>query len=133
MGIAQRATFPWLMAVIFLCFLDLRLEEKVLWNWYIVFLPLYIYDCVAYVYLCFKIVKHYRNGYDSGGLTMRRKTMYCVAVFLKMCFQIMICARFEHFQQLPVYYVAIPTLILLLGAVVDVCRSLVMMAFEGWL
>ena len=128
MGIAHRATFPWLMAVIFLCFLDLRLEEKVLWSWYLVFSPLYIFDCAALIYLSFKMVKHCKNGYDRSELTIPRKTIYLVAVFLKLAFQFMVCARLEHFDQLPVYYVAIPMLLLLSGAVVDVFRSLVLMA-----
>lgn len=43
-----RALAVWICLFLFLVFLTLRLDDKIVWSWYIVFIPLWILDAVIF-------------------------------------------------------------------------------------
>ncbi|XP_074649871.1 transmembrane protein 60-like [Tubulanus polymorphus] len=125
MAVLHRALFSWFIALVFIILLALRLDSKVPWNWFIIFTPLWIFDAIISFYLLFKLISHYRNGYDSTDLSIKRKIWFLIALFLKLTFQVLLCIRQEYFPaKIELYYVMIPIWILLIGSIGDVFTSL---------
>ena len=46
-----RALATWICLFLFLVFLTLRLDDKILWSWYIVFIPLWILDAAIFYHV----------------------------------------------------------------------------------
>ena len=51
MAVLHRALCTWFVCLIFLILLVLRLDERTRWSWFIVFIPMWIYDAVLLIYL----------------------------------------------------------------------------------
>jgi hypothetical protein len=128
MAVLHRALFTWCVALVFVIALVLRLEAKVLWNWFIIFIPLWIFDSLILIYLMFQMITHCKNGYDRNELTMVRKVWFLTALTLKLGFQVFLCIRLQYFQQVPLYYVMLPLWLLLIGGIVDVFKSLLFLS-----
>ena len=56
----------------------LRLDERTRWSWFIVFIPMWIYDSILILYLVFHIVTHCKNGQERSLRSMRRKIWFVV-------------------------------------------------------
>ena len=126
MAVLHRALFTWFMLLLFVVLLVLRLDEKAIWNWFIIFIPIWIFDGIILVYIMFRIITHCRGGYDRHDLymTIKRKVVYFVGVVLKLTFQILICIKLQYEHELSLYMVMIPAWILLLGMTIDIGLSL---------
>lgn len=61
MGFVHRALYTWFVILVFLILLCLRLESRTHWNWFSIFIPLWIYDGVLLIYICIKILTRWRN------------------------------------------------------------------------
>merc|ERR1719339_932069 len=66
MAVLHRAFFTWFICLMFLILLVLRLDERVRWSWFIVFIPLWLYDSILLIYLIFSMVSHCRTSHDRG-------------------------------------------------------------------
>ena len=64
MAVLHRALFTWFICLMFLILLVLRLDERVRWSWFIVFIPLWLYDSILLIYLIFSMVSHCRTSHD---------------------------------------------------------------------
>lgn len=125
MAVVHRALFTWFLLLVFLILLVLRLDEKTSWNWFIVFIPMWIFDSIMLIYVVLKIITHCRNGHDNWWLTMNRKLWCLGGVFLKITFQASLCAKLEYHKELPLYYVFIPLWSVLIGLFIDVLKDLI--------
>jgi len=125
MAVVHRALFTWFMLLVFLIFLALRLDEKTTWNWFLVFIPMWLFDSFILIYVTFKLITHCKNGHNWW-LTVHRKLWYLCCILLKMGFQAGLCAKLEYGSQfaIPVYYIFIPVCVLLVGASADVFKGL---------
>ncbi|ESO85294.1 hypothetical protein LOTGIDRAFT_195820 [Lottia gigantea] len=125
MAVMHRALFTWLTILVFLILLVLRLEYKVTWNWFLIFIPLWLFDCVVLLYITINMIRHCRRGFDRNDVSMRRKVYYMTAVLLKMTFQILLCLRFEYFNFISLYMAMIPFWVLLTVSCTDIFIGLV--------
>lgn len=124
MAILHRALFTWFIVLTFLILMVLKLDNKVDWNWFLIFTPMWLFDAVVTIYVTFKMIVHCKNGYDRTDLTMRRKIYYMLGVFLKLSFQVLLCMRLQYYEIIRLLYVMIPLWILLLQTLVDVSVGL---------
>lgn len=62
MAVLQRALFTWFNLLIFLILLVIRLDQRIQWNWFIVFIPMWLYDQILLIYIVFNMVSHFKNG-----------------------------------------------------------------------
>ncbi|XP_034937140.1 transmembrane protein 60 [Chelonus insularis] len=125
MAVLHRALFTWFELLIFLILLVLRLDQRIQWNWFIVFIPMWVYDSILLIYIVFNIISHCKNGHNQmEGL--RRKAWHMIAVLLKLSVQLLICLRLEApYWNLPAKAVLSPFLILLPALTVDVFIHLI--------
>ncbi|KAL1506510.1 hypothetical protein ABEB36_005861 [Hypothenemus hampei] len=119
--VMHRALFTWFILLVFFILLCLRLEARTHWNWFLIFLPLWIYDLIIFLEVIFKFVvtlvkyKQFKFGLEKHFLAL------VTALFLILG-QIMLCLKLEYKSlELQLIHVLIPfwiTLPLLIFAVV---------------
>lgn len=135
MAVLHRALFTWFNILIFLILLVLRLDQRIQWNWFIVFIPMWLYDNILLIYVIFNMVSHCKNVRTANlrrevnqsqiifRMTIKSvcwlffQTLYLNAVLLKLSAQILLCLKLEIPQwNLPAkvilspYWVLIPAL-----------------------
>lgn len=127
MAVLHRALCTWFICLIFLILLVLRLDERIWWSWFIVFIPMWLYDSILLLYLTFNLVTHCKRPHNRTFKALRRKVWNLTCAVLKLVAQIMLCLKLdlEHSKEhsefkLPLYYVLIPVWIVLPVTVVDV-------------
>ena len=125
MAVLHRALFTWFICLMFLILLVLRLVERVRGSWFIVFIPLWLYDVILLIYLVFSMISHCRTSPDRFQRTIMRKIWYIFLVVLQQAAQIMLCIKLETNNiNLSLFYVMIPVWIILSASTVDVFQSL---------
>ena len=67
MAVLHRALCTWFVCLIFLILLVLRLDERTRWSWFIVFIPMWLYDGFLIVYLTFEMITYCRAPGGPGG------------------------------------------------------------------
>lgn len=113
MAVLHRALCTWFICLIFLILLVLRLDNRTRWSWFIVFIPMWLYDSVLLLYLTFNLVTHCKRPHNRTFKSLRRKIWNLTCALLKLVAQIMLCLKLElevpnsNFK-LPLYYVMIP-------------------------
>jgi len=118
MAVVHRALLTWFIALIFLILVVLRLDKRVRWSWLIVFVPMWLYDCILLMYLIFLMASNSRCQRGSG------RHIFCLgALILKVTAEILTCLRLEG-SDLKLYYVMIPVWIGLPILTLDVFMSL---------
>ncbi|XP_037908254.1 transmembrane protein 60 [Hermetia illucens] len=120
MTLVHRALFTWFVLLVFLILLCLRLEPRSHWNWFIVFIPLWVFDTILIIYVMIKIITKWRN------LTRLKELLiyyqwYIAGVLLKIAGQVMICLKLEYQHlELSIYVTMIPIWILLVSTIIYV-------------
>ena len=125
MAILHRSLLSWMVFLVFIIFLVLRLEKKVEWRWFIVFIPMWLFDGMVLIYVVFHMITHLKNNYDRYDTSMPRKVYFLIAILLKLTFQVLLCIRLDYVTAVSLYYVMIPFWILIVGLIVDIFRSLI--------
>ncbi|XP_061107514.1 transmembrane protein 60 [Conger conger] len=121
MSLAQRVLLTWIFTLFFLIMLVLKLDEKVHWNWFLIFLPVWIFDAILLLMLAVKMAGRCKPGYDprNGSQDLRKKAWYLAAMLLKLAFCLTLCARLEKLTEIKVTFVCIPLWALLTGAMAE--------------
>lgn len=128
MTLVHRALFTWFIVLVFCIFLCLRLSASTQWNYFIVFVPMWLFDAILLIYVIIKIVTKWRNLTRLKEL-LNSYQWYIAAVLLKIAAQIMICLRLEYPRlELSIYVTMIPIWILLPATVCYVFVGLVRQA-----
>ena len=125
MAVLHRSLFTWFICLVFFILLVLRLDEKAVLNWFIIFIPMWLFDTIILVYIVFHMITHCKSGHDRNEQTMPRKIRCLLSVILKLAFQLLMCIRLEYHPDMPLYYVLIPLWLLLLDVTVDVFVGLI--------
>lgn len=126
MAVLHRALFTWFILLVFFILLVLRLDGRTQWNWFIVFIPLWIYDSIMLFYILFNMISHCKNGLGRLLHSLHRKVWYVAAILLKITAQIILCLKLDYpFLLIPSYYVMIPLWILLPILIVDIFITLI--------
>lgn len=126
MAVLHRALFTWFVLLVFLILLVLRLESRISWSWFIVFLPLFFYDVILILCIAFNMASQCKSGLDRFSNSIQRKICYIVAVGLKITSQILLCLRLDQvFEQLSMFYIFAPVWLLAPSILFDVFRNLI--------
>lgn len=125
MALLHKALFTWFIVLVFLVLLVLRLDERVSWNWFLIFIPLWVFDGVCIIYIVINMIMHCKNDYDrnEAGMSMKRKIWFIVTALLKIIFQILVCLKLQYYN-LTLYYVLIPFWALIIGVIIDITYGL---------
>jgi Transmembrane Fragile-X-F protein. len=125
MAVLHRALFTWFILLVFLILLVLRLDSRTQWNWFIVFVPLWVYDSILLIYVLFNMISLCKNSRERISI-VRRKVCYIMAIICKMAMQIILCLKLEYpLWNISIILVMIPMWVLLPVLLVDVFVTLV--------
>ena len=128
MAVLQRALFTWFICLMFLILLALRLDKRVRWSWFIVFIPLWLYDTILLVKLVFSMISDCRaTSRDrlERQKTIMRKVFHIFLVLQVIAAQIMLCIKLDdNGIDISLFYVMIPAWIILSTSTIDVFQSL---------
>ncbi|XP_030380197.1 transmembrane protein 60 [Scaptodrosophila lebanonensis] len=130
MTLAHRALFTWFILLVFLILLCLRLDPRTTWNWFVTFIPLWIFDGILVIYVIIKIIRKWRNLKRLRELLLLYKWNIS-GVLLTISSQLFICLTLEFPQAIPIYVTMLPISTLLLLAIIYVAGRL--RKREGWL
>lgn len=121
MSLAQRVLLTWIFTLIFLIMLVLKLDSKIHWNWFLIFLPVWTFDAILILILAVKMAGRCKPGYDprEGQQHLRRRIWYLIALLLKLSFCLTLCARLEKLLDVWLSVVFVPLWALLVGALVE--------------
>ncbi|XP_017773460.1 PREDICTED: transmembrane protein 60-like [Nicrophorus vespilloides] len=122
--VMHRALFTWFLLLIFFVFLCVRLEARIHWNWFLIFIPMWVFDVIVFVDALVNIVIHCKHKVLKNVL-MNKNNYILIVVLLKIATQILICLKLEYRAlNLEIYHVFIPFWILLPLVIIDVSISL---------
>jgi len=128
MSVLHRALLSWFNSLIFLIMLVLRLDERTRWSWFVIFIPLWIHDCILLFRLLFTLITRCKGAqggtFQAGLKEYGRNCWYLCCAFLKLAFEIMVCLRLEKTVDLPMYYIMLPIWIVLPVTSVDLMVQL---------
>lgn len=124
MAVLHRALFTWFICLIFLILLVLRLDERTRWSWFIVFIPMWLYDSILLLYIVFNMITYCKNNHGRSFRSMRRKIWYFTCAVLKLSAQIMLCLKLERMAEIKLYYLMIPLWLMLPTTAIDVFVAL---------
>ncbi|XP_018585694.1 transmembrane protein 60 [Scleropages formosus] len=121
MSLAQRVLLTWIFTLVFLIMLVLKLDDKIHWNWFLIFLPIWVFDTILLIMLGVKMAGRCKPGHDphDGVQGLRKKAWYAAAMLLKLAFCLTLCARLEGLTEMKLTFVCIPLWTLLLGAMTE--------------
>jgi len=125
MTVNSRALCTWFFLVLFLVLLVLRLDEKILWSWFIVFIPMWLLDVIMIIYISIFIIRHCATGIDPSGRSALRKSYSIACLLFKIASQVLICIRVEFASTLAAAFAIVPVSLLLAALTVDVSVSVI--------
>ncbi|XP_058831810.1 transmembrane protein 60 [Topomyia yanbarensis] len=120
MGFVQRALFTWFILLVFLILLCLRLENRINWNWFIVFIPLWLYDTILITWVVIEIIQ---RQHANRLISFRHYNYYVAGILLKILSQISICLKMEY-NSMPLYGMMFPIWCLLVMLLVYMATNL---------
>ncbi|NP_001003481.1 transmembrane protein 60 isoform X1 [Danio rerio] len=121
MSLAQRVLLTWIFTLIFLIMLVLKLDRKIDWSWFLIFLPIWTFDLILLLMLIVKMAGRCKPGFDprNGAENLKKRVWYLIAMLLKLAFCLTLCAKLESLMDIMVSSVCIPLWGLLIGAMVE--------------
>jgi len=96
MTVNYRALFVWFQLFTFLILFVIRLDDKLVCSWFLVFIPMWVLDFIISAYIVFYISKHCMSGVDQANRSQYRKACYLVCVLLKLAFQVLQVATYTN-------------------------------------
>lgn len=120
----HRALFTWFILLLFFILLCLRLDGRMHWNWFLIFLPMWLYDVILSIIALFNLLINCKQE-SAKDLFKNEHNLLLLVVVLKVAAQIMICLKLEYKSlHLSLCHVLIPFWILLPILIVDVSIKL---------
>ncbi len=117
MAFVHRMAVMYSSTVVFLSLLTARLSQnsETGWNWFFVFIPLWVCDLIELTFLIVKMISHCRVGYDPSDmcLSMVNKVWFVFMLGLKISFQVVLCVRLQYARSMAIYWVFIPLWLML--------------------
>ncbi|KAF7224641.1 transmembrane protein 60 [Nothobranchius furzeri] len=125
MSLAQRVLLSWIFALIFLIMLVLKLDSKIHWNWFLIFLPVWAFDTILILMLIVNMAGRCKADFDprDGEQSLKRRIWYLIALLLKLAFCLTLCSLLESIASVLVSVVCIPLWVLMGGALVELGHS----------
>ena len=131
MSSLHKALYLWTWSLVFLILLCLQLDEKVNWNWFLIFIPMWILDVSLILFNCVPLFRCIRDRQmfeaTNGPNAIQRMTWTFSFIFMKLAFQALLCLRLNGLEEMRLVYVMIPAWIGLLGINIDFLYRLIVM------
>lgn len=135
MAFIHKVQFYWFMILVFIILLTLKLDGRINdWNWFIIFIPMWLLDSLIIVFTVINMIMHCKNSWWNSVLetSLKRKTWCLSGVLMKLLFEVLLCLRLQYLhEQLRLYMVMIPVWLFLTGCVIDVFTNLLAIARRG--
>lgn len=121
----HRALFTYFLMLVFCVLLTLKLESHKHWNWFLIFLPLWLYDLILLIDALFNIIIHCKH--ESLRVIIKNKNnLLVLIVLLKIAAQVVICLKLEYKSlNLDIYHVLLPLWLLLPVLIIDLSVTLI--------
>lgn len=97
------------LIIIFFSFLSTRIDQSTKWNWFIVFIPLYLLQAFYLIDSTFLIIKN-RFIFNTKFIKL---VTFSICIILIFIFEILICFKLEYYSQLRLAYVLTPAWIVM--------------------
>lgn len=122
--VMHRALFTWFILLLFFILLCLQLDGRIQWNWFLIFLPIWVYDVILLIDGLFNIIIHCKND-NLKHIVKNKNNVLLLVIILKIIAQIMICLKLEYkILHVSMYHVLIPFWLLLPILVIDTSLTL---------
>lgn len=131
MAFVHKIMFAWFMVLVFLILLVVKLDGRIdEWNWFIIFIPMWILDFVVAVYCIINMIMHCKNKWwhNVRETSLKRKLWSLIAITLKIVFQVLLCLRLHYVREMSLFFVLTPLWLFNGGCIVEVCISLAKLA-----
>ena len=117
-----RCLVTWLCVVLVTIFILLHVDFTISWNWFLVFIPMWVYDLVVLIDLSLKLALRRRlsQSHSTQELNCARNIWRLVALTLKLTFQVLLCYHLEYGPHLRLVFVMIPFWCLMVGLIVEI-------------
>lgn len=114
MAVLHKVLLTWFLFTIFFILLALRLDEKTEWDWFVVFIPMWLFDIKMAGYVTLQLWTMCRRRHDTAA-AIRGKVRCLFCLFLKTAFQLCLCTKLQYTAKIPWVLVAAPLWVMLLG------------------
>lgn len=126
MAFVHRALFTWFLLLVLLILIVLRLDKRILWNWFIVFIPLWFYECILLMCVFFNLMSQCKNMGVDRFSKVQRKMFWLTIIVLLMSSQMTLCLKLENAaMKISMFNVMAPVWIILPLVLVDVFFTLI--------
>lgn len=126
MSVLHRALFTWFTLLVFLILLVLRVDNRTQWNWFVVFIPVWIFNSILLIYSAFDTVSLCKSRSVHRHVDMYLNMYLVSAIILKMAFEIMLCLKLESPSlNISIAYVLSPLWVILPILAFDVFMTLI--------
>ncbi|XP_071055303.1 transmembrane protein 60 [Onthophagus taurus] len=131
--VMHRAIVTWFILLVFFILLCLQLETRIHWNWFLIFLPLWVYDVILLIDALFNIIIHCKDDM-LWSIIKNKNNLLVMVILLKIAAQVMICLKLEYNKtlELELYQVLAPLWVLLPILIVDVTIKLFKVSNGDW-
>ncbi|CAN9508451.1 unnamed protein product [Ophioblennius macclurei] len=126
MSLAQRVLLSYVFTLVFLIMVVLKLDGKVQWNWFLIFLPVWVADGVLVLTLAVKMAGRCKPGYDPrhGSPDLRLRSWHLTAALLELGFCLLLCAKLERLADVKLSVVCVPLWTVLAGALLELAVNI---------
>lgn len=126
MAFVHRALFTWFMLLVLLILIVLRLDKRIQWNWFIVFIPLWFYECILLMCVFFYLMSQWKYMAVDRFSKVRRHIFWLTIIVLLMSSQMTLCLKLENAaMNISMFSVMAPVWIILPLVLVDVFFTLI--------
>lgn len=96
MSVLHRALFTWFTLLVFLILLVLRVDNRTQWNWFVVFVPIWIFNAILLIFSAFDTVSLCKSRAFNRHIDVSMNFYLVTMVILKIAFEIMLCLKLEN-------------------------------------
>lgn len=98
--------------ITFFSFLSLKVDQSIKWNWFVVFIPMFLLNFLFLAHSVILLKRHLRHKLSGELLQL---VVYILCNLLVLAFEILLCIKMEyHFSMLTASNVLAPLWILLI-------------------
>ena len=117
MAIIQKSIATWALLSFFCSFIVIKLEGKSNMNWFLVFMPIWIFNSLLSVFGLIKLFQQSRRNslpINQDNLLIIKKELIVIScIFLKSLFEVLLCLKLQYYSSLSLFLVMTPLWILL--------------------
>lgn len=95
MSVPHRALFTWFTLLVFLILLVLQVDNRTQWNWFVVFIPIWIFNAILLMFSAFDTVSLCKSRAFNRHVDISMNFYLVTVIVLKMAFEVMLCLKLE--------------------------------------